>query len=109
MSIQARKYDIYLPLQYNDGRFIEDEKYRSVYDALFEQFGGVTSMMHEFPLRGVWRQANQVYQDLIIIYTTIDFAPSDENEQFITHYKERLKTEFQQEEVLITGHNLTVY
>ena len=25
MSIQARKYDIYLPLQYNDGRFFEQK------------------------------------------------------------------------------------
>jgi hypothetical protein len=109
MSIQSRKYDIYLPLTYNDGRSIEEEKYRFVHNVLFERFGGVTSMMHQFPLRGVWGDANQIYQDYIVIYTTIDFAPSDETEQFFTDYKERLREEFQQEEILITGHDLTVY
>jgi hypothetical protein len=94
---------------YNDGRFIEEEKYRFLHNVLFERFGGVTSMMHQFPLRGVWGDVNQIYQDYIVIYTTIDFAPSGETEQFFTDYKERLKEEFQQEEILITGHDLTVY
>jgi hypothetical protein len=36
------QYEIYLPLQYNDGTWIEDEKYDHVHQRLFDRFSGVT-------------------------------------------------------------------
>jgi len=51
----VRRYEIYLPLFYNDGTPIEPEKFDQVERELVEQFGGVTTVQRQFPLRGVWR------------------------------------------------------
>ena len=104
-----KKYDIYLPLRYNDGIWVEDEKFDQVDDALYERFGGLTSIMREFPLRGLWTGESEVYRDLIIIYTTIDLQPSESTTQFFEEYKEILKSQFQQEEILITVQEIGIF
>jgi hypothetical protein len=102
----VKKYDIYLPLRYNDGRQIEDEKFD---DVLYECFGGLTAVLHEFPLRGLWSGESEAYRDLIVIYTTIDFESSESTTQFFEEYKESLKSQFQQEEILITVQEIGVF
>jgi hypothetical protein len=107
---QARRYDIYLPIQYNDGISIEEEKFVQVQRELFRKFGGLTSIKREFPLRGMWGNETTVYEDEIIILTVVDFSDNvEETEQFITDYKEILKIRFEQEEIFITGQDLTIY
>ena len=63
----ARRYEIYLPLFSNDGTPIEPEKFDQVERELVEQFGGVTTVQRQFPLRGVWRGEHQTYLDLMIV------------------------------------------
>jgi hypothetical protein len=77
---------------------------------LFSRFGGLTSIRRDFPLRGIWGNETTVYEDEIIILTVVDFSDDiEETEQFITDYKEILKIRFEQEEIFITGQNLTIY
>ena len=109
MLVQVKKYDIYLPLRYNDGRQIEDEKFDQVDNVLYERFGGLTAILREFPLRGLWGGESEAYRDLILIYTTIDFEPSESTTQFFEEYKEILKSQFQQEEILITVQEIGVF
>ena len=53
---------------------------------------------------------NLLYEDEIIILTVIDSSGNiEETEQFITDYKEILKIRFEQEEIFITGQDLTIY
>ncbi|MBC8234201.1 hypothetical protein H8E77_32030 [bacterium] len=110
MPQESRKYDFYLPLRYNNGRDIEREKLDQVERELFSRFGGLTSIKRDFPLSGIWGNETTVYEDEIIILTTIDSPGNlEETEQFITDYKEMLKIRFKQEEILITGQDLTIY
>jgi hypothetical protein len=103
----VRRYEIYLPLFYNDGTPVEPEKFDQVERELVEQFGGVTTVQRQFPLRGVWRGEHQTYLDLIVVFTVLDLSGVDV-EHFFTPYKEALKTRFHQEEVLITMQELTI-
>jgi hypothetical protein len=50
---QIRTIEIYLPLDYNDGRPMEESKYVHLEDELLTRFGGVTSIQRQFPLRGL--------------------------------------------------------
>ena len=106
----AKRYDIYLPLKYNDGTEIEIEKYEQVENELLDQFGGVTSVQQKNPLRGLWKSEDRIYYDEIIIFTAIDFAfdRSDEGERFLRNYKGTLKKKFRQEEILITAQVLEI-
>jgi len=110
LPLETRQYDFYLPLRYNDGRDIEREKLDQVERELFSRFGGLTSIKRDFPLRGIWGNETTVYEDEIIILTAVDFSDNvEETEQFITNYKEILKIRFEQEEIFITGQDLTIY
>ena len=103
------QYEIYLPLQYSDGTWIEEEKYNYVHQQLFDRFGGVTHIMRDFPLRGSWREHGEVYHDYVIIYRVIDFDRAANNSQFFGELKEELKGLFRQKEILITGVEITVF
>jgi hypothetical protein len=76
MAKAARRYDLYLPLTYNDGRPIPDEHFDSVERRLLARFGGVTSQQRGFPLRGVWLGGTQLYLDQVIVMTSLDFRRS---------------------------------
>jgi len=108
----VRRYDIYLPLEYNpepDGtrRRIEGEKFDRVEQKLFEEFGGVTFVQESFPLKGRWRGETRNYADEIRIFTVLDFRRETSlGENFLREYKETLKKEFQQEEILILYHEM---
>ena len=109
MLNQLKRYDIYLPLQYNNGEWIEDENFEHTRSELFRRFGGLTYIMREFPLRGIWGQDSRVYQDFIITYTVIDFSPSEKTTQFFVEYKEIFKSRFEQEEILITVQDIGIF
>jgi hypothetical protein len=108
MARVARRYDLYLPLRYNDGTPIEREKFKQVDVTLLERFGGLTAVKQENPLRGVWRGEAVVYEDEVVVFSVIDFHPRRGGRQFFECYKEALKADFQQEEVLITVQSLEV-
>jgi len=110
MTQLARKYEIYLPLRYNDGKMIPEEYYRKVEFELVERFGGVTMLEQENPLRGVWKFQNQRFIDEIIIVTILDFCYSEEDqgEEFFIEYKEQLKKNFEQLDILIIAQEVTI-
>ena len=110
LSQLVLRFDIYLPLRYNDGAMIPEEHYRQVEFELVERFGGVTMIEQRNPLKGVWKFQNRRYVDEIIIVTTLDFRYSEgsQSEQFFTDYKEQLKRCFEQLDILIIAQTVTV-
>ena len=93
-----KEYDIFVPLYYNDGRQIEPQKFQDLQQRLIDKFGGLTFFPQ--PNEGFWTLADMTYRDEIVIYRVLT---SDEPEarEFLTILKERLKSEFEQEEILI--------
>ena len=74
MPRPVRAIDIYLPLDYNDGRPIGAAKYIPLEDELLARFGGVTSTQRLFPLRGLWQAGTQVFQDRVVVFSAMDFG-----------------------------------
>ena len=109
MPVPARQYEVYLPIEYNDLTPIEDEAYDQIEQDLLQRFGGVTQIRRSNPLRGIWQEAEGVYQDNIVLFTVLDFSENlEDNQHFMMNYKEFLKQRLQQKEILITYHNLYV-
>lgn len=59
-----KRYEILLPLRYNDGRPIEPEKFDQTRGELIAQFQGVT--FDPQPVRGFWVQQGMEYEDLLV-------------------------------------------
>jgi hypothetical protein len=103
-----RAIDIYLPLDFNDGHPIEAARYIPLEDELLTRFGGVTSTQRLFPLRGLWQSERQVFQDRVVVFSTMDFGSGTEFERirYLERLKARLKKKFEQLEILITVQQL---
>ena len=108
MARSARRYDVFLPLTYNDGRPIEDAKFDRVEHHLLERFSGLTTQQREFPLRGIWEGESRVYMDQVILMTALDFRPRG-SDRFLKDLKASLLREFRQVEILITETALRIH
>ena len=104
----ARRYDIYLPLTFNDGRAIPRALFVAVEQRLLARFGGLTSQQRRFPLRGIWQGTTRIYLDHVIIITVLDFRRGGSG-RFIARLKRSLLREFEQVEILLTESPLRVY
>jgi len=108
MPRSARRYDLYLPLTYNDGRPIADELFKAVQHRLLVRFGGLTAQQREFPLQGIWQGDARLYLDQVIIMTALDFRRQGSS-RFIAQLKQMLLREFDQLQILITEQPLRVH
>jgi hypothetical protein len=104
----ARRYDIFLPLAFNDGRTIQADLFDAVERKLLARFGGVTAQQRDFPLRGAWQTEAQMYLDQVIVLTVLDFRRLGSS-RFIAGLKRELLLDFDQLEILITESSLRVH
>lgn len=104
MAKPIRSIDVYLPLDYNDGRPVAESKFISLQQELLIRFGGVTSVQRQFPLQGVWQSGEQTFHDRVVVFTVMDFRAKSQLEslRYLEKLKERLKKKFDQLEILIT-------
>ena len=102
-----RKYDIYLPLKYNDGTNIEAETIKIIKEELVDAFGAITISSLSSPYQGTWKYGGVEFIDDIIkieVVATNDRA----TRKFFKEFKERLKESLQQIDILITTHGIQV-
>lgn len=95
---ELAEYIIYLPLCYNNGSKIEEEKIEMTLKEIREKFGTFT---RERANEGVWIYKSKQYNDLIdkiqvLIYNT------KENDKWFENFKLVLKKRFNQKEIFIT-------
>ena len=104
MARPIRSIDIYLPLDYNDGRPIAEAKYLTLQQELLSRFGGVTSVQRQFPLQGIWQSGANVYYDRVVVFSVMDFRGGTQIEclRYLARLKARLKKKLDQLEILIT-------
>jgi hypothetical protein len=104
MARPIRNIDIYLPLDYNDGRPIPESKFVSIQQELLNRFGGVTSVQRQFPLQGVWQSGPDVYHDRVVVLGVMDFREETQLQclRYLERLKGRLKKKLDQLEILVT-------
>jgi|SRR5215213_4665382 len=93
-----KKYDIYLPLKYNDGSDIELEKLKEIEKQLTAVFGAITISPLSAPFQGTWRYGGVEFVDDIIRIEII----TDEEVYFFKNFKRQLKRTLRQLDILIT-------
>ena len=105
MDKPYRRYEVLLPLRFNDGTLVPDELIAQTLLEMRGQFGAVS--WESNPLHGEWTHQGQTYRDnLASVF--VDVPDTAENRQFFVAFKERLKTDFQQLDIWITTHPLEI-
>lgn len=100
-----KKYEIYLPLKYNDGREIEAEKIKHIREELIAVFGALTVSSQSAPYQGRWKYGGVEFIDDIIKVEIIT-GTDRKTEQFFKRFKDHLKQLLNQVDILITAQNI---
>lgn len=100
-----KKYEIYLPLKYNDGTKIEAQKITRIREELVVMFGARTVSSQAAPYQGAWNYRGiDIVEDIIKI--EIIARADRKTQQFFRQFKERLKRLLKQIDVLIITHDI---
>jgi hypothetical protein len=103
--MKLRRYEILLPLLYNDGTKIEKEKFLITNEDLLNKFGATTTDTTK--IVGRWLYQNQLFEDKLM-RIIIDVQAEGDDEEFFRQYKEVLKERFKQIDIWITSYEITV-
>ncbi len=100
MTNGSIKVEILIPLSYNDGSEIEDEKFVFIHDELIRQFGGYSQL--SIPLEGFWQNQNgRLFRDRHK-YIWVICDNTSENLEFFKKFRTQLEELLQQESIFIT-------
>jgi hypothetical protein len=101
---RTKRFEILLPLNYNDGTLIEAEKFDRTAEELCERFGGVTQ--DTVRITGTWRYGGTRYRDDLYRMRIDTKDPSAS--AFLQVQKRIWKERFQQIDIWITAHEIEV-
>ncbi|HJT30519.1 MAG TPA: hypothetical protein VJ783_00525 [Pirellulales bacterium] len=99
------RFEILLPLFYNDGRPVEREKFIETDDEIVRLFGATST--DSVLVRGRWVYQSTVFHDQLV-RVRIDAEETAENWQAMRTLKETLKTRFDQLDIWITAHRIDI-
>ncbi len=101
---RTKRFEILLPLNYNDGRLIEPEKFDRTAEELCDRFGGVTQ--DTVRITGTWKYGGSRYRDELL-RMRIDTNDPTAN-AFLQTRKVIWKERFEQIDIWITAHEIEV-
>jgi hypothetical protein len=105
MSRALRRFEVLLPLRFNDGQPVPDECVADTLIELEQQFGAVSCETQT--IRGLWHFESQSFRD-DLVRVFVDVADDSESRQFFIEFKERLKVRFQQLDIWLATYPIEV-
>ena len=105
MSKSLRRYEILLPLRFNDGRAVPDDIVAETLLEVEQRFGAVSAETQT--IRGLWHHEGESYRD-DLVRVFVDVADEAEHRKFFLEFKERLKARFQQIDIWMATYPIEV-
>jgi hypothetical protein len=105
MNTSHRRYEVLIPLRFNDGTLVPDELIAETILEFRARFGAVSSETQV--IRGQWEHQGEVYRDEHM-RLFVDVLDLPENRDFFQQLKERLKERFKQLDIWMTSYSIEV-
>ena len=107
MQRSYRRFEVLVPLQFNDGQPVPDDLISDTLVELENHFGAVSSETQ--PTHGRWQHEGRTYRDkLLRVYVDIPETDVPKTRRFFVRYKERLKRRFRQIDIWMTTYRVDV-
>lgn len=100
-----RRYEILLPLRFNDGQPVPASLLAETVLELRHKFGAVSSETQI--IHGHWENEGFIFRDQLA-RVFVDVSDTPENRQFFVQFKEKLKQRFQQLDIWLTTHPVEI-
>ena len=105
MSSRWRRFEVLLPLQFNDGRDVPAEW---LADAVLEIVGRFGAASYETQrIEGHWRDAGTLYRDNLV-RLVVDIPDSAANRRWMKQFKERWKKKLEQLELWMVSYHVNI-
>lgn len=100
-----RRYEILLPLRFNDGQPVPKALLAQTVQELEARFGAVSCETQV--IQGRWRGEGRAFRDdLMRVY--VDAESTAQVRDFFAAFKQRLQARFQQLDIWLTSHSIEV-
>jgi hypothetical protein len=103
--MQKRRYEILLPVRFNDGQPVSGELLEQTREELVARFHGLSIAPHT--VLGLWVFEGARFEDEFRRFT-IDVEDTSENRQFFVDFKATLLQRFAQIEIYIVSYQVDV-
>jgi hypothetical protein len=100
-----RRYEILLPLRFNNGQPVPSERVADTVMKLRQHFGAVS--WESQTIQGQWQHEGVVYRD-DLVRVFVDVADTAENRRFFLQFKEEVKSAFHQLDIWLTSYPIDV-
>ncbi len=100
-----RRFEILLPLQFNDGRDIPPEWLAEAVLEIVENFGAASYETQK--VEGHWRHQGILYRDNLV-KIIIDASDEEANREWMREYKARWKAKLEQLELWLVSYTIDV-
>jgi hypothetical protein len=101
MSSKWRRFEVLLPLQFNDGREVPAEDLAQALLEVVDRFGAASYETQK--VEGHWRHAGVLYRDTLV-KIVVDAPDSDDNRRWIKSFKRRWKDRLEQIELWVVSY-----
>src|SRR5688500_11281769 len=105
MKSKSRRYEVLLPMQFNDGRDVPDELLGEAANEIVEQFGAVS--FYKDAVEGRWRHNEVLYRDDLALLV-VDVPDTAKNRKWMKAYKERWKARLEQLELWVVSYLIDI-
>jgi len=105
MSSKSRRYEVLLPVRFNDGEDIPEELLGEAVNEIVNQFGAVS--FYKQAVEGHWLHAGTLYRgDLACV--VVDAADTAKNRKWMRAFKSRWKERLQQLELWMVSYPIQI-
>ena len=105
MSSKLRRFEILLPLQFNDGREVPGDWLAEAVLEIVENFGAASYKTQK--VEGHWRHQGVLYRDNLV-KIVVDAPDEEANREWMREYKSRWKQRLEQLELWLVSYTIDV-
>lgn len=103
--MRKRRYEILLPIRFNDGRPVSGELLEQTREELMSRFTALQIQPHT--VLGLWVYEGSRYEDELR-RITVDVEDTPDNQQFFVSFKQKLLERFEQIEIYIVSYPVDI-
>ncbi len=105
MSSNWRRFEVLLPLRFNDGREVPGEWLAEAVLEVVDRFGAASYETQK--VEGHWRHGGVMYRD-DLVRTVVDVADAPENRGWFEEFKGRWKTRLEQLDLWVVSYQVDI-
>jgi hypothetical protein len=104
MKSKSRRYEVLLPVRFNDGSEVPEELLGQAVNEVVEQFGAVTFYKEA---EGRWRHEEVTYRDDLALLV-VDVPDTPKNRRWMKQYKATWKQRLKQLEIWMVSYPVDI-